>query len=221
MTLAALRREAQSGKAEWLVVFLHGYGSSGADVMSFADYWQGSMPGVAFVAPDGPAATKDGGFQWVGKRPAGDPRLYDDAVSVAPAIHDFIDAELAREGLDASRLALAGFSQGTVMALHVGLRRTIAPAAVLGYSGGLVGADKLSAEITSKPPVMLVHGEQDELAPIYGMMISVKALTKAGVACQGIPIPGLGHSVDANALIYGARFLLSAFAYREKHGLES
>jgi phospholipase/carboxylesterase len=213
-----LRRPAQSGKAEWLVVFLHGYGSSGADLMSFADYWKSSMENVAFVAPDGPEATKDGGFQWIGKHPAGDPRLYDDAVAAAPALHDFLDAELARENLDASRLALVGFSQGTVMALHLGLRRTVAPAAVLGYSGGLVGADKLRDEITSKPPVMLVHGEQDDLAPIYGMMTSVKALTEVGIASQGIPIPGLGHAVDANALIYGARFLLSAFAYREKHG---
>lgn len=219
MSLSALRRSATSGKAEWLVVFLHGYGSSGADLMSFADYWQPSMPDVAFVAPDGSTSTKDGGFQWIGKRPAGDPKLHEDAVAVAPQLHAFIDAELARENLDASRLALVGFSQGTVMALHLGLRRTVAPAAVLGYSGGLVGAGKLKDEIVSKPPVMLVHGEQDALAPLYGMMASVKVLTEAGVACQGLPIPGLGHAVDANALVYGARFLLSAFAYREKHGL--
>ena len=219
MSLAALRRPTASGKAEWLVVFLHGYGSSGADLMSFADYWQPSMPNVAFAAPDGPTPAKDGGFQWIGKRPAGDPRLYDDAVAVAPTVHDYIDAELARENLDASRLALVGFSQGTVMALHLGLRRAVPPAAVLGYSGGLVGADKLKGEIVSKPPVMLVHGEQDALAPLYGMMASVKALSEAGVACQGIPIPGLGHAVDANALIYGARFLLSAFAYRERRGV--
>lgn len=219
MTLNALRRAASSGKAEWLVVFLHGYGSHAADLMAFADYWQGSMPNVAFVAPDGPAATKDGGFQWIGKRPAGDPKLYDDAVEAAPQLHAFLDAELARVNLDASRLALVGFSQGTVMALHLGLRRAVAPAAVLGYSGGLVGAERLKDEMTSKPPVMLVHGEQDELAPLYGMMISVKAMTEAGVVCQGVPLPGLGHAVNADALIYGARFLLSAFAFREKHGV--
>ncbi len=218
MTLNALRRSATSGDAKWLVVFLHGYGSSGADLMTFADYWQSSMPNVAFVAPDGPTPAKDGGFQWVGKRPAGDPKLYDDAAEAAPQLHTFIDAELARANLDASRLALVGFSQGTVMALHLGLRRAVAPAAVLGYSGGLVGADKLAAEMTSKPPVMLVHGEQDELAPLYGMMMSVKAMTEAGVVCQGVPLPDLGHAVNADALIYGARFLLSAFAFREKHG---
>ena len=216
--LNALRRDAASGKAEWLVMFLHGYGSTGADLMAFADYWQGSMPNVCFVAPDGPAPARDGGFQWIGKRPAGDPKLYDDAVEAAPQLHQFIDAELARVKLDASRLALVGFSQGTVMALHLGLRRTVAPAAVLGYSGGLVGADKLKDEMTSKPPVMLVHGEQDELAPLYGMMASVKAMTEAGVVCQGVPLPDLGHAVNADALIYGGRFLLSAFAFREKHG---
>jgi phospholipase/carboxylesterase len=218
VTLNALRREAASGKAEWLVVFLHGYGSTGADLMSFADYWQASMPDVAFVAPDGPTATKDGGFQWIGKRPAGDPKLYDDASDAAPQLHAFLDAELARANLDASRLALVGFSQGTVMALHLGLRRAVAPAALLGYSGGLVGADRLAAEMTSKPPVMLVHGEQDELAPLYGMMMSVKAMSEAGIVCQGVPLPDLGHAVNADALIYGARFLLSAFAFRERHG---
>jgi phospholipase/carboxylesterase len=218
VTLNALRRSAASGDAKWLVVFLHGYGSSGADLMTFADYWQSSMPNVAFVAPDGPTPAKDGGFQWVGKRPAGDPKLYDDAVDAAPQLHAFLDAELARLNLDASRLVLVGFSQGTVMALHLGLRRAVAPAAVLGYSGGLVGADRLAAEMTSKPPVMLVHGEQDQLAPLYGMMMSVKAMTEAGVVCQGVPLPDLGHAVNADALIYGARFLLSAFAFREKHG---
>lgn len=215
--LNALRRDP-AGQTDWLVVFLHGYGSSGADLMAFADYWQASMPGVAFAAPDGPAAAKDGGFQWIGKRPGTDPRLYDDAVAVQPTIDAFIDAELARLSLDASRLALVGFSQGTVTALHVGLRRSATPAAILGYAGGLVGRERLAADIASRPPVMLINGELDELAPVYGMHVALKALTEAGVVAAGQSLPNLGHAVDANALVLGARFLLSAFAYRAKHG---
>ena len=215
--LTALRRTP--AQAEWLVVFLHGYGSSGGDLMAFADYWQASMPTVAFAAPDGPTPTKDGGFQWVGKRPGSDPRLYDDAVAAQPAIDAFIDAELAGLGLDASRLALVGFSQGTLMALHIGLRRAVTPAAILGYAGGLVGREHLVAEITSRPPVMLINGELDELAPVYGMHVALKALTEAGVVAAGQALPGLGHAVDADALIIGGRFLLSAFAYRAKHGV--
>ncbi len=215
--LTTLRRTP--AQSEWLVVFLHGYGSSGADLMAFADYWQTSMPTVAFASPDGPTPTKDGGFQWVGKRPGSDPRLYDDAVAVQPTIDAFIDAELASLGLDASRLAVVGFSQGTLMALHIGLRRAVTPAAILGYAGGLVGRDHLAAGITSRPPVMLVNGELDEMAPVYGMHVALKALTEAGVVAAGQALPGLGHAVDADALIIGGRFLLSAFAYRAKHGV--
>jgi len=215
--LNALRRDPDSCDARWLVVFLHGYGSTGADLMSFADYWQASMPEVAFVAPDGPTAAKDGGFQWIGKRPGGDPRLYDDAVAAQPIVDQFIDGELARLGLDGSRLALVGFSQGTVMALHDGLRRATTPAAVLGYAGGLVGRDRLKEEIVSHPPVMLINGELDEIAPVYGMHVTVKALAEAGVVAAGQAMPNLAHAVNAEALILGARFLLSAFAYRERH----
>lgn len=216
--LNALRRSPDSAAPEWLVVFLHGYGSTGADLMAFADYWQASMPTVAFAAPDGPTAIKDGGFQWVGKRPGNDPRLYDDAVAVQPVIDQFIDSELARLNLDASRLALVGFSQGTLMALHAGLRREQTPAAILGYAGGLVGRDKLQADIRSRPPVLLVNGELDELAPVYGMHVAVKTLSEVGVVAAGQSLPNLAHAVDADALILGARFLLSAFAYRAKHG---
>tara|TARA_R110000824_G_scaffold155226_6_gene327783 strand:- start:74692 stop:75357 length:666 start_codon:yes stop_codon:yes gene_type:complete len=218
--LTTLRRDPAKA-AEWLVVFLHGYGSSGADLMTFADYWQASMPAVAFVAPDGPTATKDGGFQWVSKRPGTDPKLYEDAVTAQPIIDTFIEEELKRLGLDASRLALVGFSQGTLMALHLGLRRALAPAAVLGYAGGLVGREHLAADITSRPPVMLINGELDEMAPVYGMHVSLKALNEVGVVAAGQALPNLGHAVDADALIIGARFLISAFAYREKQNINS
>ncbi len=215
--LNALRRDPDSAEPKWLVVFLHGYGSNGADLMTFADFWQASMPSVAFVAPDGPTAAADGGFQWIGKRAGTDPRLYDDAVAAQPIVDRFIDGELSRLALDGSRLALVGFSQGTVMALHAGLRRATAPAAILGYAGGLVGRAHLN-EISARPPVLLVNGELDELAPVYGMHVAVKALTEAGVVAAGQALPNLAHAVNADALILGGRFLLSAFAYRERHG---
>ena len=105
------------------------------------------------------------------------------------------------------------------MALHLGLRQLVPPAAILGFAGGLVGREHLSAGITSRPPVMLINGELDELASVYGMHVSVKALAEVGVVAAGQAIPDLAHAVDANALIIGARFLLSAFAYRAKHGV--
>ena len=214
-----LRRDAASGEAKWLVVFLHGLGSNGADLMAFADYWQGAMPDVAFVAPDAPTPCPDGGYQWMQRLPVGHPRMFDEADAARGGIDKLIDAELTRLGLDGTRLALVGFSQGTVMALHVGLRRKETPVAILGYAGGLVGADRLAEDMKVKPPVMLIHGEQDEMVPVFAMMESVKALTDAGLVAAGQAMPDLGHAVNEHALVIGARFILSAINYREKHPL--
>lgn len=213
------RAPASGAPPEWLVVLLHGLGSNGADMIAFADYWTKALPDAAFVAPDAPTPCPDaeGGFQWISKRPPGDPRMLGEVEEAAPAIDAFVDAELAAAGLPPDRLALVGFSQGAVMALHVGLRRAVAPAAVLAYSGGLVGAERLPDEITARPPVMLIHGEQDPVAPIYAMHVAVWALEELGVAVHGHAVPKLDHAVNADALILGGRFLLSAFAYRQRH----
>lgn len=212
-------RRAPDGDVKWLVLFAHGYGSNGQDLMRFADLWAGAMPGVAFAAPCGPTPSPDGGFQWVPKRAPTDPRFAQEIAEAAVGFNALCDRELAHVGLDASRLAIVGFSQGTVLSLQAGLRRKIAPAAILGYAGGLIGRANLHDEITCRPPVMLINGEQDALAPVYGMQMAVKALSEAGLAVQGFAIPGLGHEVDADSLIMGGRFLLSAFAYREKHAI--
>lgn len=105
------------------------------------------------------------------------------------------------------------------MTLHMGLRRKVSPAALLGYAGGLVGREHLADEVISRPPVMLLNGELDELAPVYGMHVAVKALSEAGIIVAGQVMPNLGHAVNADALIFGGRFLLSAFAYLQKHGV--
>jgi len=214
-----LRREALSGDAKWLVVFLHGLGSNGADLMSFADYWAKSMPDVAFAAPSAPTPCPDapGGFQWIPRLPPGHPLLFPEVENAADELQPTLDQELSFVGLAADRLALVGFSQGTLMTLHAGLRQAVAPAALLGYAGGLVGRDRLADEITCKPPVMLINGDADPMVPASAQAPALEALQEAGIVAAGQIMPGLDHSVNADALILGARFLLSAFDYREKN----
>jgi len=222
-TLETERREASSGTAKWLIVFLHGYGSNGAELIRIADLWQSSLPDAAFAAPNGPITVNEplDAYAWAGRRPPGDPRLGEEIAQTAPQVDSFLDAELNRVGLGADRLALVGFSQGTVMALHVGLRRNIAPFAVLGYAGGLIGHEALKEELKSRPPVMLLNGELDQVSSFYGMRQSVKALEELGVTAHGEMLPGLGHELDVNAMILGGRFLVSTMAYRDKHGTAS
>ncbi|MCC2653783.1 MAG: phospholipase, partial [Microvirga sp.] len=133
-----------------------------------------------------------------------------------PGLDAWLDAELTRYGLDASKLALVGFSQGTMMALHVGLRRARAPAAILGYSGMLVleegqGGDSLKGVVRGKPPILLVHGDQDDVIPLEALFLSGEALATAELPCQWHLSAGIGHGIDGEALRHGGLFLAHAF----------
>src|SRR5207244_3261763 len=167
------RLEPRAGGApRQLVVFLHGYGADGNDLIEIGRAWQRLMPHAAFVSPHAPEPCGQApiGRQWfpltfrdINERWAG-------VTKAAPALERFLDAELKRRSLPDSALALVGFSQGTMMALHVGLRRASAPLAIVGYSGLLVippnvDPQKIAAEVKSHPPVLLVHGEADDLIP--------------------------------------------------------
>jgi phospholipase/carboxylesterase len=134
-----------------------------------------------------------------------------------PALDAFLDAELQRHALPPSALALVGFSQGTMMALHCGLRRDKAPAAIVGYSGLLVlepgkGRESLKAEVRSKPPILLIHGEADDLIPASALFESAEALSEAEIPCEWHLSPRLGHGIDAEGLRQGGEFIAAAFA---------
>jgi phospholipase/carboxylesterase len=215
------RIEPRSGAAKQLVVFLHGYGADGNDLIDLGRAWQGLLPNAAFVSPHAPRPCgqapvgrewfpltfRDPGERWTGVNQA------------APALHAFLDAELKRRNLPPQALALVGFSQGTMMALHVGLRRTIAPAAIIGYSGMLVvpeavDPDVFAAEIKSQPPVLLVHGDQDQVIPVQALMHAAQGLAALGVPVQWHISPGIGHGIDQEGLRHGAEFLAKQFAAR-------
>jgi phospholipase/carboxylesterase len=169
------RLEPRAGQARQLVVFLHGYGADGNDLIEIGRAWQPAMPQAAFVSPHAPQACGQApmGREWFPLTFRDPNERWTGVNAAAPCLDAFLDAELQRRNLPASALALVGFSQGTMMALHVGLRRGTAPAAIVGYSGMLVlppdaDPDKLPLEIRSKPPVLLLHGEQDGLCPPEG-----------------------------------------------------
>lgn len=197
-------------KAASLVVLLHGYGADGNDLIALAEAWRPLLPATAFVAPHAPELLPFeamAGRQWFDLTMRDASELRRGTLAAAPTLMRFLDAELARHPLPPDRLALVGFSQGTMMALHVGLRRPIAPAAIVGYSGVIAGPEQLSAEITSRPPVQLVHGEADEVIPVAALAITREALAAAGVPVEWHIAPGLGHGIDADGLALGGRFL--------------
>lgn len=217
------RIAASARQANALVVFLHGYGADGNDLIELGRQWRSLMPGAAFVSPHAPerCAGAPMGRQWfaLANRPPDDPRGSEDrwngAVRARGAIDAFLDSELERLGLDDSRLALVGFSQGSMMAMHVGLRRRRAPAAILAYSGLLVGPERLG-EATARdargapPPILLVHGDQDPLIPVEAMFAAAEALAKASIPTQWHLSLDVGHGIDGGGLHHGGLFLAGA-----------
>lgn len=200
---------ASGGPADCLVIMCHGYGADGNDLIGLAPYWQKLLPGAAFVSPNAPqrCAMSPTGYQWFGITRLDPEEMYRGVCAAAPLLNAFIDQELARHRLDESRLALVGFSQGTMMTLHVGLRRAIAPAAIVGYSGALAGPEKLPDEIRVKPPVLMIHGDSDEMLPVVRMHEAVAALGQAGVAALWHVSQATGHGIAPDGLRLGGQFI--------------
>jgi phospholipase/carboxylesterase len=202
------------GPARQLVVFLHGYGADGNDLIDIGRAWQPLLPNAAFVSPHAPepCAMAGAGRQWFGLTFRDPKERWTGVNSAAPTLERFLDAELERRKLPPSALALVGFSQGTMMALHVGLRRAAAPAAIVGYSGMLVlpadaVTEALAGEIRSRPPVLLVHGDRDDLIPAQALFQAAQGLSALGVPTEWHLSAGIGHGIDGEGLRHGGEFL--------------
>jgi len=204
-----MEKPRSGGPARQIVLLLHGYGSSGDDLLSLAPYWAPSLPDALFLAPHAPfpCEINPAGYQWFGLADR-QPQQMRPGLEAAAAILDrFIDETLDAQGLDDQALALAGFSQGAMMALHVGLRRGLAPAALLGYSGALLAPELLADQIRARPPVLLVHGMADPVVDFAAMGAAENALKAAGVPVSCTARPGLGHGIDPAGIALGGTFL--------------
>ena len=210
------RAPAAGGRPTSLVVFAHGYGSNGDDLIGLAPMLAQALPHAAFVSPDAPQPVPGypNGFQWFPISRLDPAAMASGVRQAAPALERFIDAELRRHALPPSACALVGFSQGTMMSLHVGLRREAALAAVVGFSGVLTAPERLAAEARSRPPVLLVHGARDDVLPVHALAAAREGLAQAGVGCRWRIEPQLPHSIGEAGLADAGAFLRDAFAGR-------
>ncbi len=213
------RKAAQSGQADSLVIFLHGYGADGADLLGLADPLGPHLPNTVFVSPDAPerSAMNPMGYQWF-PIPWIDGSSEEQAdESMARAVEDlnaFLDQIMEDEGVNADRVALVGFSQGTMMSLHVAPRRDAEFAGVVGFSGRLIGPELLADEVKMRPPVLLIHGDQDDVVPPQSLPQAAEALQGAGFDVYAHVMKGTGHGIAPDGLSVALAFL------RDRFGIE-
>ncbi|CAM4091801.1 alpha/beta hydrolase [Palleronia rufa] len=218
--LDAKRRAPASGRAGSAVVFLHGYGADGADLLGLADPLAQHLPDTVFLAPNAPerSVVNPMGFQWFpipwldGSDPAEAEAAMDRA---ADDLNAYLDGVLAEEGIGADRLVIVGFSQGTMMALHVALRRPEPVAALVGFSGRLLRPEALADEIVSRPPVLLIHGDRDEVVPPASLPAAAEALQGAGLDVFAHVMKGTGHGIAPDGLSVALAFI------RDRLGLDA
>jgi phospholipase/carboxylesterase len=208
--LSGPRLPPARGEATHLIVLAHGYGADGNDLIGLAPMWQRLLPTAAFVSPNAPQRCDAGpGYQWFPISRLDPAEMARGVESAAATLENFLEAELARLNLTGDKLALVGFSQGTMMSLHVGLKRSVKPAAIVGYSGML--ADQTLASAPEAPPILLVHGDADPMIPVGALFASAATLGGAGAAVQWHIARGVGHSIDETGLALGGDFLARAF----------
>jgi len=209
------RHPPQSGgKPKALVVLLHGLGADGNDLIGLAPYWAPLLPDAEFLSPHAPYPCDMApyGRQWFSLQDRSPEMILAGVRATAPILDAFLDDALKTRGLQPAQMALVGFSQGTMMALHVGLRREQAVAGIVGYSGALRTGDTLANEMRVKPPILLVHGEADPVVPFEALGAAERALRALDVPVETLARPGLGHSIDEAGLHAGGAFLSQVLA---------
>ncbi|MFG1461540.1 dienelactone hydrolase family protein [Xanthobacter sp. DSM 24535] len=201
------------GAPDSLVILLHGYGADGRDLIDLGGAWADLLPTTAFVSPHAPEPCEGApmGRQWFALGDMDPHDMVRGVAHAAPGLARFIQGELQNARLPASRLALVGFSQGCMMALAVALGMAQPPAAVVGYSG-LYVPGPTPVEGTGAPPILLVHGTDDQLIPAQALFQSAYALAGADIPVEWHLSQGLAHGIDDAGLAHGGLFLAQRLA---------
>lgn len=204
------RIEPEIIKPRKLVILCHGYGSNGDDLIGLVPHLQQVLPAAVFLSPNAPEVCfgAPGGYQWFALSSLSVEERLDGTLIAAPILDHFIDQELERYGLQNKDLILIGFSQGTMMALHAGIRRSSHIGGIVGFSGAMTFPDHWQDEITSRPPIMLIHGDIDNVVPVELMLEANTALKEEGFNVDYHISPGISHSIGPDGLKKALKFLV-------------
>ena len=207
------RVNSRSGVDSSLVIFLHGYGANGNDLLGLADQLSEHLPDTVFLAPDAPetCSVNPGGFQWF-PIPWIDGSTEEESerglLRATEDLQMFIKQSMEEEGLSEAETILIGFSQGTMMALHVGPRMVDSILGIIGFSGRILNPESLLEDCKSKPPTLLIHGDQDDVVPFSSLSTAESTLQECGFEVETHVMEGTGHGISPDGLLACLNFIL-------------
>lgn len=200
-------------KPKNLVIFLHGVGADGNNIADICNVLNRCVPDTYFLCPNGafPYDLGIGGYQWFSLQDRTESVLLEGINKTLPIVNEYIDYNLSKYSLEDKNLAIMGFSQGCMMALHLGLRRQKAPACVIGFSGALIGAEFLKQQQLRKPPIFLAHGDIDPIVDVEQMKIAAKNLKMMGIKVETHIFKNLLHGMNEKCLSLAVDKLTTSF----------
>ncbi len=207
-----------SGKVKNLVILLHGVGSNGRDLISLAPYWVQALPDTLFISPDAPFPCDmappgyPNSYQWFSLQNRNPAVMLRGVKDVEPLLKQFIDEQMKANNLTPRQTALVGFSQGTMTSLHVGPRYPEPIGGIIGFSGALLWVPDMAKEKLHLIPLMLIHGEYDDVVPVDAWHHAMATLSSVGFKPSGYTQPGLYHSIDQQGIMTAASFLQKIFS---------
>jgi phospholipase/carboxylesterase len=201
------------GKAKQLVIFLHGLGADGKDLITLAKDIGKFLPDAHFLSPHAPQECDMApfGYQWFSLQQRDEDSILKGIKATAPILNNYIDEQLVKLDIKPENVILMGFSQGTMMSLYVALRRERAIGGIVGFSGALIGAQSLPVEIKSTPPVLLIHGDNDDVVPYQALAFAKDTLSSNNVKVETLTCKGLGHSIDIDGIEEAIKFMRDKF----------
>jgi phospholipase/carboxylesterase len=195
-----------------LVIFLHGWGSSGDNSVHLIRVMSKFLPDSHFIAPNAPFLREIGdGYQWFSLEDRSEEALYNGVKNAASIVNKFIDKKLKELNLKDTQLSLVGFSQGAMLAIHTALTRLQSCASVVAYSGRFLSPSRVASEMKSKPSMFVIHGDADDVVPFSSLDLAVRALKENGVNVEGYPIYSLGHVINDEGIKLGVEFIKKNF----------
>ena len=191
------------------VILCHGYGGDGKDISILASYWKSYLPETIFICPDAPenCAASPTGFQWFDLMDQTPEQILSKSLIAEIKLNKLIDEVKEKNNLSANQIAIGGFSQGCMISLQAGIKRKDKINSIIGYSGKIIDIEHLDKNIVSRPNIILMHGDIDQVVTIDGLLEAKDFFAKNDYKIETKIFKNCEHRIPTEGSSLGLQFI--------------